>query len=117
MNGATRAPRVAFEFPKQVQRLERIRAAVQDVAHLHKVGLAAGPSQSRVDEACGLEDPHHPVVRAVDVADGDNSIDACEFAGRPGRRDGRRGRCNEEGGERRPGDRQTEWTVLHVRAG
>ena len=67
-----RGRRFVGEPPQEIERLAVGRAAVHDVAHDHEVGVAAGPAQRLVHETGAAQQEHERVVRAVDVANGDD---------------------------------------------
>ena len=54
---------------------ERIRAAVEQVAGHDQVRIAALPGECLVEDPGTLQRPHHRVVSAVHVADGDDPVD------------------------------------------
>jgi len=102
-----------FQLPQQVECLERIRSAIEHVANLHQVGGSTRPTEAPVKHACRLKDLDQPIVRAMDIADGDDPIGAIDLAGGCGDSQARRAGRHENAEEERPGRRQTDVTARH----
>ena len=102
VNAAAGRLGLALEPPEKVERLARIGAAIDDVAELHEVRRAAGPAAVRVDHARDCEDLDITIVRAVNVADRDDVLDALPFAGTGRARDGRRQRKQKDSDDADP---------------
>lgn len=77
-----------FEGDEQVEDLAGFGSAVEQVAGLHQMGLAADPAGLLVDDGGVAEDPEESLVVAVDIADGDDAIDTGEGILREGERHG-----------------------------
>ena len=66
--------RLARKLLQTADDLERVRAAVGDVAKLDQGGVAARPAVPGVDQACRAGDRDPRVIVAVEVADGDDPL-------------------------------------------
>ena len=99
VHGPARPLRVLLHRVQQVERLERIGAAIDHVAELDEVRAPAHPALAIVDETRRTQDLDEAIVGAVHVADGHDAVDAGELTA--GRRRGRPRRTGAGGGEQR----------------
>ena len=83
LTAAERARLEEFRFEKRrrdwllgrwAAKVALLRAAVEDVARLHHVGVAADPVQGRVDDAAAEQGGDRLVEVRVVVADGDDAV-------------------------------------------
>ncbi len=84
VHGAARARGVLAETLEQVERLPRVRTAVDDIAQLDEMRFSGRPPQPGVDDLRRTENRDQPIVGAMHIADGDDALDAVDLAGRGG---------------------------------
>src|SRR4051812_21050379 len=74
MHGATGSRSLLLELHQEIHHWARIGTAVDHVAGLNQVRLAAGPVPVSIDEARGGEHAGELLVIAVDIADRDDAL-------------------------------------------
>ena len=104
VHGAAGARGLLVETLEQVERLPRVRTAVDDIAQLDEVGLSGRPPQPGVDDLRRTENRDQPIVGAVHIADGDDPLDAIDGAGRGGGVQGTAGARRHQQRQRGDGD-------------
>src|SRR5581483_3009951 len=72
--------RFLFEAPGEVEHFPRVLATIHHVADLDEVRGAAGPMAGRIDDVRGPKNFLIAIECAVDVSDGDHTIDVVELA-------------------------------------
>ena len=80
MDAAARSLSFALELPEQIQNLPRIVAAIDGIAELDEMSLAANPVRLGIDQPSHLQDLDESIVGAMDVADRHDALDPLPFA-------------------------------------
>ena len=120
MHCAAGRTRLALEPHQEVEHLARVRAAIDEVAEAHEVGIAALPAQSAIDDALCAQQRRERVIGAVHVGEGDDAAGAFDaIRGIRARRAARRApRWRRQArGKRRPGQSVRAWGVSCARHG